>query len=75
LRQQDGCFTVHVNVGRREPQADRSRVNRLGLSARAFNKVLRVARTVADLDGDERVRASHIGEAIQGRILDRNERR
>jgi len=50
-------------------------VNRLGLSARAFNKVLRVARTVADLDGEERVRVTHIGEAIQGRILDRAERR
>ncbi len=50
-------------------------VNRLGLSARAFNKVLRVARTVADLDGDEQVRASHVGEAIQGRILDRDVRR
>jgi magnesium chelatase family protein len=50
-------------------------VNKLGLSARAFNKVLRVARTVADLDGEERVRATHVAEAIQGRILDRNERR
>lgn len=52
-----------------------SAVNRLGLSARAFNKVLRVARTLADLDGEEHVRAAHIGEAIQGRILDRTERR
>jgi magnesium chelatase family protein len=50
-------------------------VNKLGLSARAFNKVLRVARTVADLDGEERVRATHVAEAIQGRILDRAERR
>ncbi|MES1189320.1 MAG: YifB family Mg chelatase-like AAA ATPase [Myxococcales bacterium] len=49
-------------------------VNRLGLSARAFNKVLRVARTLADLDGEERVRATHVAEAIQGRILDRNGR-
>jgi magnesium chelatase family protein len=47
-------------------------VTRLGLSARAFNKVLRVARTLADLDGEPQVRACHIGEAIQGRILDRN---
>jgi magnesium chelatase family protein len=46
-------------------------VTRLGLSARAFNKVLRVARTCADLDGEEAVRASHVTEAIQGRILDR----
>ncbi len=46
-------------------------VNRLGLSARAFNKVLRVARTIADLEGDENVRAAHVAEAIQGRILDR----
>jgi len=47
-------------------------VTRLGLSARAFNKVLRVARTIADLEGEQHVRAAHIGEAIQGRILDRN---
>jgi len=47
-------------------------VTRLGLSARAFNKVLRVGRTLADLDGEQHVRACHIGEAIQGRILDRN---
>jgi magnesium chelatase family protein len=50
-------------------------VNRLGLSARAFNKVLRVARTSADLDGEERVRVTHVVEAIQGRILDREGRR
>jgi magnesium chelatase family protein len=52
-----------------------SAVNRLGLSARAFNKVLRVARTVADLDGEDLVRATHVAEAIQGRILDRTEPR
>jgi magnesium chelatase family protein len=50
-------------------------VNRLGLSARAFGKVLRVARTIADLEGEARVRATHVGEAIQGRILDREPRR
>lgn len=48
-----------------------SAVNRLGLSARAFNKVLRVARTVADLEASDSVRYEHVGEAIQGRILDR----
>lgn len=46
-------------------------VEKLGLSARAFVKVLRVARSIADLEGQERVRASHVAEAIQGRLLDR----
>lgn len=46
-------------------------VDKLGLSARAFVKVLRVARTIADLEGDERVRHPHVAEAIQGRLLDR----
>jgi magnesium chelatase family protein len=43
----------------------------LGLSARALVKVRRVARTIADLDGEDRVRAPHVAEAIQGRLLDR----
>ena len=51
-----------------------SAVTHLGLSARAFNKVLRVARTIADLENSESVRYAHVGEAIQGRIIDRNAR-
>ena len=46
-------------------------VERLGLSARAFTKVVRVARTIADLEGSERVKAPHVAEAIQGRLVDR----
>jgi magnesium chelatase family protein len=46
-------------------------LEKLGLSARAFTKVLRVARTIADLEDEERVRAPHVAEAIQGRLLDR----
>jgi magnesium chelatase family protein len=44
---------------------------RLALSARAYGKVLRVARTIADLDGSTGVRPAHVAEAIGLRVLDR----
>jgi magnesium chelatase family protein len=43
----------------------------LGLSARAHDKVLRVARTVADLDAADTINAAHVSEAINYRLLDR----
>jgi magnesium chelatase family protein len=43
----------------------------MGLSARAYHKFLRIARTIADLDGSENINVKHIAEAIQMRNLDR----
>lgn len=49
----------------------RSSVNEMGLSARAHDKVLRVSRTIADLDSSEHIQPAHLNEAINYRMLDR----
>jgi magnesium chelatase family protein len=58
-------------LDRRGTQLLRAALERLGLSARGVHRVLRVARTIADLDGCLTIADAHVAEAIQYRALDK----
>ena len=70
-RMSDGEIKRHCRVDGESQQLLEMAMEKLGLSARAYKRILKVARTIADLDGREELRASHIAEAIQYRNLDR----
>jgi len=61
----------HCHVAAGAERLMESAMNRLGLSARAYTRILKVARTIADLDGAAEMGAAHVAEAIQYRSLDR----
>jgi len=81
LQRQRGFYNAHIPVRQLrklcalDDAGERTletAVRRMGLSARAHDRILKVARTIADLDGVERVTAKHLAEAVQYRSLDRN---
>jgi len=61
----------HCRIDARGRRLLEAASERLGLSARAYTRILRVARTIADLAGDDEITTSHLAEAIQYRSLDR----
>jgi magnesium chelatase family protein len=81
LQQKRGFYNAHIPSGQLrelcELDAAGERIlemamRRMGLSARAHDRILKVARTVADLDHSASVSAKHLAEAVQYRSLDRN---
>ena len=61
----------HCAIGEGGDALLRTAITRLGLSARAYHRVLKIARTIADLDGGGDITTAHVSEAIQYRSLDR----
>jgi magnesium chelatase family protein len=70
-RMSDRQLKAHCLLDEDSRQLIEMAVDKLGLSVRAYTRILKVARTIADLEDANNIEASHIAEAIQYRSLDR----
>ncbi len=61
----------YCKIGTKEREVLKNAFEKLGLSARAYNRILKLSRTIADLDDKENIEVKHIAEAIKYRELDR----
>jgi magnesium chelatase family protein len=75
IRANAGMNTRHIRqycvIDAESEQIVKNAADRLGLSARAYHRVLKIARTIADLEASARIRPPHILEAIGYRSMDR----
>ena len=63
---------THCRIGQDANQVLESAIDRLGLSARAYNRILKISRTIADLEAVADIQVEHVTEAVQYRSLDRS---
>ena len=65
-------LSKYCQIGKKEASILKRAMNELSLSARAYDKILKVSRTIADLDKSDNIEMNHLLESIQYRSLDRS---